>query len=478
MKSGWLTRAVLAAVVSTYGAGCVSADAGYADVRRLTNDRLQKDVRWLSHDSPAVADERTREILAKPLDADSAVQVALLRNQGLQAQLEGLGIARSRWVSALRIPNPTVDAAVRYAPGDSGSPSIDINALIDLTGLILLPLQGGAADAAFDAVSVAVTGRVLDLAFETRVAFYAYQAAEQTLELRHSIVGALRASFEVAAKLHEAGNVTALSFANERAIYEESRVAYTQAEVTVRARREELNARLGLWGPRGAEWKPLERLSPPASAELDQSQFEARAIERSLDLELSRRRFRAAAKSANAQRVKGWVPELRAGISAERELGPGGEWALGPAVAVEVPLFYQGQGETGIALAEMRQEQRVYADTAVRIRAVARAAASRLGASTQNAAYYKDVLLPLRQQIVDETQLQFNAMSVGVFQLLQAKRDQIETARAYVEVLREYWTARAEVDQLLAGRLPTNAGTPTQATGDGGSAGAAAAASH
>jgi cobalt-zinc-cadmium efflux system outer membrane protein len=55
--------------------------------------------------------------------------------------------------------------------------------------------------------------------------------------------------------------------------------------------------------------------------------------------------------------------------------------------------------------------------------------------------------------------LPFNAMNLGVFQLMQAKRDQIEAARAYVQALREYWTARAEVDQLLAGRLPRRAAT-------------------
>ena len=117
-------------------------------------------------------------------------------------------------------------------------------------------------------------------------------------------------------------------------------------------------------------------------------------------------------------------------------------------------------------IAQMRQEQRRYADTSIRIRAAARATSSRIEAAAKNAAYYKDVLLPLRQQIVDETQLQFNAMNVGVFQLLQAKRDQIETGRAYVEALLEYWRARAEVDQLLAGRLPTGGGVPAEANDD------------
>ena len=87
-------------------------------------------------------------------------------------------------------------------------------------------------------------------------------------------------------------------------------------------------------------------------------------------------------------------------------------------------------------------------------RGVARAASSRLLIARERALYIKTVLLPLRERIVRETQLAYNAMTVGVFQLLESKREQIQAGRAYVEALRSYWTAQAEVDQLLAGRLP------------------------
>jgi len=461
----WSIGRSLAAGYATLSLACVSSDAGYSDVRQLTADRLQKDVRWYEHESSATGRERTRGLLGQPLDAESAVQIALLNNQGLQAAFEELGIARSRMVSALRLPNPTVDAALRYRLDDSDEASVEVDALIDITALVFLPFQSGAAGAALDAAAMSVAGRVLDIAFQTRVAFFEYQAAEQTLELRSSILAALRASFEVADRLHRAGTVTDLSLANERALYEDARVAYTQAEAHVRARREQVNAWMGLWGSDGANWRPRERLAEPNGADVA-SQLESRSISRSLDLELSRRRFAASARTANLQRARGWVPELRAGVSAEHERETGEDWAVGPAIAIEVPLFYQGQGETGVALAQMRQEQHRYADTSVRIRAAARATSSRLEAAAKNAAYYKDVLLPLRQQIVDETQLQFNAMNVGVFQLLQAKRDQIETARAYVEALLEYWRARAEVEQLLAGRLPTGGDVPTEANDD------------
>lgn len=48
-------------------------------------------------------------------------------------------------------------------------------------------------------------------------------------------------------------------------------------------------------------------------------------------------------------------------------------------------------------------------------------------------------------------------MSVSLFQLLLAKRDQIETARHYVEALRDHWSARAEAEQLRSGRLTPEA---------------------
>lgn len=447
-------RAFILGALTTLSLGCVSADAGYADVRDLTASRIHKDVRWHTHDSTAATEDRARQLLQSPIDVEGAVQIALLNNQALQAELEQLGVARSRLVTALRLPNPTVDAALRYGGDGANDPAVDLDALIDITGLLLLPLRGGAADAAFDATRLAVTGRVLDVAFETRVAYYGYQAAEQTLELRRSIVAALGASYAVAEKLHDAGNVTDLNLASEQALYEESRIAFTAAEAEARTRREDLNAWMGLWGQPGADWKLAGRLPSPTHRDLDTSNLEARAAKNSIDLEVHRHRFAAAARTADVRRLSGWLPEVRAGISAERELDGDAGWTVGPAVAIEVPLLYQGVGETGVALAEMRREQRLYADTAIRVRAAARSSGSRLAAAAKSAAYYERVVLPLRQRVVDETQLQFNAMNVGVFQLLQAKRDQIETARAYVESLRSYWVARAEVDQLLAGRLP------------------------
>ena len=44
-------------------------------------------------------------------------------------------------------------------------------------------------------------------------------------------------------------------------------------------------------------------------------------------------------------------------------------------------------------------------------------------------------------------------MFMGVFQLLQAKQEEVAVKRRHIERLRDYWTARAELEQILGGRL-------------------------
>jgi outer membrane protein TolC len=434
--------------VGLTASACVSEDAGYQDVLDTTAARIHHDVRWDAHADASATQKETRGLLAHPLDANTAVQIALLNNQGIQGAFEELGVARAGLVRALRVPNPAIEAALRFKR--SARPDIDLLATLDLTDLLFLPLRYPTFNAEMDAAKARVAGTILDLALDVRVAFYAYQAAQQQLELRKSVLDALGVSFEVAQRLNAAGNTSDLNLENERALYEESRISFTHAEALLAATREELSARMGLEGSEAA-WTAEPRLADATPPDPALSSLDSRALENSLDLEALRHRYEAQGKLANLSRLRGWVPQLRAGVSAQRD---DTGWGVGPAATLALPLFYQGQGETDVALAEMRRARKLYADTAVRVGATARGTAARLRAAAESAEYYKTVLLPLRQQIVDNTQLEYNAMTVGVFQLLQAKRDQISAAAGYVDLLREYWSLRAEVDQLAAGRLP------------------------
>jgi cobalt-zinc-cadmium efflux system outer membrane protein len=69
-----------------------------------------------------------------------------------------------------------------------------------------------------------------------------------------------------------------------------------------------------------------------------------------------------------------------------------------------------------------------------------------------------NAVLPLRHRIVEQTQLEYNAMQVGVFPLLQAKQAEIDAGREYVEALQQYWLQHVELERAAGGRLQQDSG--------------------
>jgi cobalt-zinc-cadmium efflux system outer membrane protein len=227
------------------------------------------------------------------------------------------------------------------------------------------------------------------------------------------------------------------------------------AEAAMRQSREHLNTLMGLWGLDTA-WQSDKRLPDIPAQPLSIDGVETQALRQSLDLASARQRLIVAGEQLGVTRATALVPEISLGAGAKRREGT---WEVGPLVEFPIPLFDQGQARRGRALAKLRRAQQEYYALGVRIRATARALAERAQEAQDRALYYRDILLPLRERIVNETQLQYNAMQRGVFELLRAREQHIQTAVAYLDALRDYWLARADLGLLLSGRVPSPEGS-------------------
>ena len=444
-------------LVTTGLAACAPRDSGFGSVQVLLEERAGLDAEWRHLSGDPAADRAASELLARPLGPEEAVEIAVLKNADLQARFEELGIARAQLVDAGLPPNVELDGEFgSFADGRRSE--FGLAATTDLTRLLLLPLRRGVAAAGLDAVRFETSGEALEFAYEVRNAFYDYQLAEQLLELDRTVLDAAAASYDTARRLFEAGNITALERANEQAFYEGARSELALAEASALGRREALNVWMGLSGSE-TNWQLAGRLAQPdPGVELpDAATLETKAIESSLDLLGLEYRYTAAAREANLARAEGLLPSLRAGAQVGREESVR---QTGPVVSVEIPLFNRGQGRVEEARARMRRLEQQYLARAVRIRAMVRAARNDLVIATRRVAHYEDVLLPLWQQIIDETQLQYNGMQVSVFELLLARREQVRTGQEYVTALRDYWRSRSTLDQILAGRLVSTSAAP------------------
>ena len=464
-------RSITALAIVALGlllAGCVSVPGrgGFDQVQQATVQRLGQKVQWNqgTADDEAVA-EAVQSLLHRPLTADDAVQIALLNNRRLQAVYEELGVAQANLVQAGLLKNPRFSGSFQPSVSAGPVPMIGLELTQDFLDLFFVGLRKNVASAEFDAAKSRVTIAVLDQAGATRVAFLDLQAAEQLLEMRRSVADAAAASLEASQKLFDAGNITRLALANERAGSSQAKLDLAAAQAEAIKQRERLNRMMGLWGADATAWHVAGRLPDLPKDEIDIQGIERRAIAQSLDLAEAKARVEAAAGRAGITRWSAILSDLEVGVISNREND--GFWHVGPSVALQIPIFDQGQAKNAAAAAQLRRALQEYVAKAIELRSIARAARNRLVAARERAAYCRDVLLPVRHEVLRESQLQYNAMQIGVFQLLLAKREEIEAGSQYIESLRDYWLARANLELILAGRNPQGASDAVKGSSSG-----------
>jgi outer membrane protein, heavy metal efflux system len=438
--------------------GCASVDlsAGFPEVGAAVEERASTRIVWnQGTELDQEAAEQVRSLLRRKLTVDDALQVAMLNNRDLQTIYADLGLAQADLVQAGLFKNPVLDAAILF-PLSGVRPDLQLSVVVNLLDALYVPLRKRVAAAQFEEAKLRVTGAVLDFTAQVRRAFYVHQANEQLVELRRTIVQALAASLAVSRRLHEAGNISDLDLARDRVQTETSKVMLRSAESEAQQSREQLNTMLGAWGEETG-WEIDGRMPDIPTEPTQVNGVERVALARSIDLSHARQRILVAGQQLGYSRASALVPDVDLGASAEREAGEG--WKVGPAVTVPLPLFDQGQARIARAASELRRAQQDHYALAVRVRSTARAVQDRIAAARDRVLYYRDILLPLRERIVNEGQLHYNAMQIGIAQLLRDREQQIETGVAYVEALRDYWLARADLSLIASGRLPTPNGS-------------------
>ena len=430
----------------------------------------------VSSEEAAVA-HAVAEMLTGELTVEEAVHITLLYNRNLQAMYAKFGIALADLIQAGLPANPVAEIIVRFkedSPFDLRT--WEVNVAQDFLDILLIPLRVKLARAEYERARLDVTREVVRHVTKTRVAFYHVQGAQQKLELMRMALLAAEAGFEMSMRLFEAGNFSEAELLAERARYEQAKLAVAEVEMMLVEKREELNKRMGLWG--GATlWEAVLRLPPLPAEDLNTEDLEQRVVEASLDLSIAWYDVEATARRQGIKAVTTVIPELTIGAEFERETeieteigkdamgepelrrseGPD-IWWRGPSVSVPIPIFDQGQAVHTRAHMAVRREWERFTALAVNLRATARKARYRLDYARSRVRYYEYVLLPVQHRLRVQTQLRYNAMFIGIFHLLNAKRDEIDAGQRYIEALRDYWIARADIEQLLMGRMPDDGG--------------------
>jgi cobalt-zinc-cadmium efflux system outer membrane protein len=432
---------LIAAAIALGGCVSVPRDAGTNEIQQAIAQRGAPNVEWRAQ--PTTADDaRVAALLQDELTADEAVAIATMNSPRLQVVLAEVGIARAELIEASTVANPIFEFEIRY-PGEPYHP-YELRLAQSLVELIQLPRRRAIGRAAFDAAQLRVSSEVLRFAGDVRAAYFDLLAATQHAALAGTVAEAARAAAEVAIKQHHAENITDLDLENEQASYEQAKLDLARAERELLVARETFVRMLGLRGT----WRMPESFPPIPAAELEQQQLEQLAAAQRLDLSIARRELEIAQRRVPLGRLAA-LQDTVVDVHYERE--PDGEHTVGPGLEIPIPIFDTGRAARTRAEAELLRARHALGALEQEAASQLRAARAVLSESRARAVYYRDVVVPRRARIVELTKLEHNAMLVGVFQLLQAKQNELQARRDFIDAQREYWTARVDLDRALQG---------------------------
>lgn len=456
-------------------AGCatVNEQERFEEVRATVNERTGYEVAWAGVTAPEQAlAEAVSTMFADGLTADEAAQIALLNNPRLQAVYANYGIAVAELVQAGLLENPVFSGELRWEK--SNIQIFEASLVEDFLRILLIPLRRAKEKAELEGARLRTTAEVIDVAMDTKRAFYHYQADLQNMELWRTHLLADEAEFEMAVKLRAAGNIPALELATRQARYEQTKQDMAEAEMDLGATRERLNRLMGLWGD-AANWTVAGTLPEAPEVPLNLEALEQRAVAESLDVAMGLLDVEIAARILRIRSIEEVIPTFEIGVGTEafepenielKEREIAGErmfrleesvgdrvWEVGPALTIPIPIFDQGQAARAKGRNQIRQQWAQYTALAMEVRSAARAAAYRLSVSRDRAIYTRDTILPLMDHFMNEAQLRYNGMFIGVFDLLDAKKEEIEAARMYIMNLMDFWLAQTDMEQILMGRM-------------------------
>lgn len=439
-------------------AGCASfsPDGGFDKVSQLTRERVGQAT--VAHRTQADAEStasRVAELLAQPLTADQAVELAFLNNRGLQARFSELGIAEADLVRAGRLRNPSFGFG-RLSGG--GAVEIDRSLVFDVLGLMTVPLAKQVEQHRFERAQHRAADAAVELAADVRRSYYGAVAAQQLAVYAEQVMDAADAAAELARRMLDAGNFNKLAQLREQVFRADAYAQLARARQQAVAQRERLVRQLGLVDASGL--KLPERLPELPAEPVQARNAEQTALDQRLDVLMAKREVEATARSLGLTRTTRVVDVLEAGYQNKGQSGEAGQ--NGYEIRLELPLFDFGQSRVARAEATYMQAVHRVAQAAVDARSEVRENYAAYRTAYDQAKHYRDEVVPLRKRISDENLLRYNGMLIDVFELLADARDQVAGVTGAIEALRDFWVADTNLRTASTGRSPGERAMPSE----------------
>src|SRR3954454_14506307 len=446
-----LARGLLVlAALGLSGCAAFSPDSGMTAVSELTSRTIKKDVAFVrSADGAEAVNATVRRLLARTLTTETAVQIALLNNKGLQAAYNELALAETELVEQSLPPNPVF--SISRISGN-GASEIERQVVGDILALATLPFRSEIARDRFRQAQLRAALATLRLAADVRRAYVSAFAGNEMVALLTDAKATAESTAQLAVKLGETGSINKLDQAREQVFYAETTADLATARQTATSAREKLARLMGLWDG-GLDFRLPSQLPPLPRRPQALPSIEADAVAHRIDLQIARLELTALAKSLNLTEATRFVTLLDlAGISRRTRDPEGAPFReRGFDVQFQIPIFDGGEVRVRQAAGAYNLAFNRLTERAVNVRSEARDAYRIYRSSYDIASHYQREIIPLRKIITEEMQLRFSSMQVDIFALLTEARQRLASLRGAIDAKQRFFLAQSDLQTAVNG---------------------------
>lgn len=441
------TLSIIALIFFT-GCSTLTQKEAFGSLENLTSERGISNLQWIKTPQEAVmVDESVRALLSTPLTQENAVRIMLINNRALQQMYEEIGIAQSELVEAGLMRNPLLGYSIGRSNGVSTSTlSVEV-AFLDL---LWIPLRRELSGLALEETTFRVGDSVLRSARDAKKSYVDARVAEEKVALNRSILKSYEASLQLAVRQYTAGNLSKREMLKIQDAYQHARIESMKLARENASARETLNTLLGLYGEQ-THYTLSTELFKPTESVITESGLEKRAIANRLDMRSAIRSVDYAATQAGYTQNTRLLDEVEISLESEKTTGEKRFNTFG--IKLPIPLFDFGQARVSKSEAIYNQSVHRLYETAVTIRSEVRERYANYRYSYDIAKEVDEVIVKTNQQILEETQLFYNGMLDGIYELLEDQRRFSEARMEALGAFGEYQKAHADLEYTIGGKL-------------------------
>ncbi|MFN0008805.1 MAG: TolC family protein [Planctomycetota bacterium] len=432
--------------------GCAAVDPGPDyEQARLEIQAATGEAELFDPQGPALASEEIAAALADGLGLAEATRLALLNNRRLQAGFLSLGVARSDYVQAGLLDNPSLSLAFLF-PDSGGRVRWNADLLGSVAEIWQIPARQALARAGLEQRILELSRFAGELVADTREAYLESVAAREARSVARANVELARSSLAGVRRQVEEGvaSKTDEGLAESLALGAALAFQRTEREEVASVRR--LAALLSL----EEDLLPVTLSDPlpdPAWQAFEREPLVEKTLLARADIRAAERAVAAAEERVALERRQRFG--LEGGVSAERpEGGSSADLLVGPAVTVELPIFDQNQAQVSRAEYELGQRRKEREALVADVRQEVRAALDKAEVASRAAVFAKNVLVPQARSTATLAATAYELGETTVLTLLQAQNASLQARRTEIEALLEAALSRIDLERAAGSPLP------------------------